>query len=632
VAATPATAHVTSVVVVTGLVTPHAAGPVVVQRLVGHTWKTVAHGRSARTGAYGVSLRAPRSAATWLLRVVRPATRTAKAATSRTARVHVVKAIFTVRSTSAPTVASGVAITVTGTVTPKAGGTVALQGLQHNVWHTLATARLTRSATFTFATTRPSGAYRLRVVKAFTAAIAAGTGKAFTVTVAPPVVTPPTPTPPPTISTTAIPYGTVGIHYAATLKAAGGVAPYTWSGSAVPAGLTLSAQGVLAGTPAAAAASLLTATVTDSLGHAAARALTLTIGHGLGFSWGDNMNDVLGDGTSNNSSVPVSVKNLTDVTTFAGGEDAAYALTATGAVWAWGNNMYGELGDSTTTNHSVAAQVPGLSTAKAIAAGSTAAYALLQNGTVWAWGRNSSGELGDNSTTQRNSPVQVSNLVGVTAIASGEDTAYALRNDGTVWAWGHNDDGQLGDGSLSGDSPVPLQVSGVSGVTAIAAGSNAAYALLGNGTVMAWGYNGSGQVGDNTAVDKPTPVAVSGLSGVTAIAGGSQDGYALKADGTEWAWGDGGYGQLGTGGIAPSLVPVEVSALAGVTAIAATNQNAFALLADGTAWGWGFNLDGEVGNGTLLAGLSPAKVSGLSKVVAIGNGPSSSAAYAVTSS
>ena len=60
----------------------------------------------------------------------------------------------------------------------------------------------------------------------------------------------------------------------------------------------------------------------------------------------------------------------------------------------------------------------------AIAAGSKHTLALKQDGTVWAWGDNSSGQLGDGTTTHRTSPVQVPGLTGVSAIAAGRTTPW----------------------------------------------------------------------------------------------------------------------------------------------------------------------------------------------------------------
>jgi hypothetical protein len=92
-----------------------------------------------------------------------------------------------------------------------------------------------------------------------------------------------------------------------------------------------------------------------------------------------------------------------------------------------------------------------------------------------------------------------------------------------------------------------MPVSGLSSVTALAAGGGHALALLGNGTVMAWGNNIWGQVGDGTTTNRDLPVQVSGLSGVVAIASGRAFSLALLKDGTVMAWGNNKYAQLGDG-------------------------------------------------------------------------------------
>src|SRR5437867_3742727 len=106
----------------------------------------------------------------------------------------------------------------------------------------------------------------------------------------------------------------------------------------------------------------------------------------------------------------------------------------------------------------------------------------------------------------------------------------------------------------------------------------------GQGTVSAWGDNSFGELGNGTNTASNTPMQVSGHSGVTAIAGGEPHGLALKSDGTVWAWGDNYQGQLGNGTNTSSNTPVQVSGLSGVTAIAGGELHSLALKSDGTVW------------------------------------------------
>ena len=89
--------------------------------------------------------------------------------------------------------------------------------------------------------------------------------------------------------------------------------------------------------------------------------------------------------------------------------------------------------------------------------------------------------------------------------------------------------GALGNGTTASSS-TPVQVAGLTGATAAAAGGGGAgYALRGDGTVRAWGYNVDGALGNGTTTNSSTPVQVAGLTGVTAIAGGDGGtGYALR--------------------------------------------------------------------------------------------------------
>jgi len=339
------------------------------------------------------------------------------------------------------------------------------------------------------------------------------------------------------------------------------------------------------------------------------------------FAWGRNNYGQLGLGDTAQHNDPTAVSGMTRVGIIAisAGADHSLAIASNGYVYAWGNNNFGQLGDGTTTSRTTPVQVKGAGgsgnlTAVAVAAGGNHSLALMNNGRVYAWGDNTFGQLGDDTTTNRSTPVQVKGmnyfeLDYVTAIAAGSGSSYALSGNGYVWAWGHNNAGQLGDGTTTNRS-TPVWVRGVGGagelayVTAIAAGSDHALALRDDGTVVAWGYNYYGQLGDNTTTTRRWPVQVRGpgsaiyLTNVTAISAGSAHSLALADSGTVYAWGWNEYGQLGGDTTTNSSRPVRSYGAGNFVAIAAGYYHSLAIRADGEVIAWGRNGSGQLGDGT----------------------------------
>ena len=130
---------------------------------------------------------------------------------------------------------------------------------------------------------------------------------------------------------------------------------------------------------------------------------------------------------------------------------------------------------------------------------------------------------------------------------TGAATLTVATNRYIAVAWGQNAFRQLGDGQENAFSDVPVPVDDLKFVTAVAAGGHHSLALLANGTVVAWGANDSGQLGDGTTITRSEPVEVTGLTGVKAIAAGGDHSLALLNNGTVMAWGDNESGQLGNG-------------------------------------------------------------------------------------
>src|SRR5207248_4759636 len=81
-------------------------------------------------------------------------------------------------------------------------------------------------------------------------------------------------------------------------------------------------------------------------------------------------------------------------------------------------------------------------------------------------------------------------------------------------------------------------------------------ALSTTGTVLCWGYNSSGQLGNGTTGEQPSPVAVTGLPAVVEVALGANHSCARTAAGAVWCWGQNGSGQLGNGGSVSTSTPV----------------------------------------------------------------------------
>lgn len=248
--------------------------------------------------------------------------------------------------------------------------------------------------------------------------------------------------------------------------------------------------------------------------------------------------------------------------------------------------------------------------------------AVKSDGTVWAWGYNESGQLGVTGVAESPIPLKVGSLSGMTAVASGETHNVALKSDGTVWTWGGNLYGELGNGGTT-PSATPAQVQGLSGIVAVAAGPNHSVALKSDGTVWSWGSNGSWQLGNGTVTDSSVPVQASGLSGVTAIATGARHTLALRADGSVWAWGN---GALGDGSWIGSRVPVKIPSLSRVVDIAVGSEHSLALRSDGAVWTWGGNQNGQLGSGDDTPLNTPTKVASLGEVAAVAAGEASSAA------
>lgn len=352
-------------------------------------------------------------------------------------------------------------------------------------------------------------------------------------------------------------------------------------------------------------------------------------------SWGNNRAGQLGDGTwTDFRTTATTVLGLTSaevVKIAAGGSSPTaghgLALLVDRTVQSWGSNTFGQLGDGSVFSHNAPGQVVNLSNATDVAGGGAHSLALLADQTVVAWGHNNYGQLGNGTNYDSSVPVRVEGLNKVIAIAAGLNHSLALREDGTVWAWGYNINGQLGDGT-SASRNVPSQVTGLTGVTRIAAGCNHNLALVGppsgpskptsGNAIKAWGYNATGQLGDNSTISRYTPVDAQGiwLGGVSQVAAGCNHSLAVTdSDNKLKAWGQNTSGQIGDGTTDYRITPVPVPGITGVQIVTGGREHTAALLGDNTVRSWGANGSGQLANGTTTD--SPTPVTSLTALTGV---------------
>lgn len=225
------------------------------------------------------------------------------------------------------------------------------------------------------------------------------------------------------------------------------------------------------------------------------------------------------------------------------------------------------------------------------------------------WGANSLGQLNQQNYANQDEVVYVLSMTNALDIAAGGRHGLALLFDGTIWAWGYNNNGQLGDGTVGTDIKRNRMVQGLSSeAVAVAAGENHSLALLDDGSVVAWGLNASGQLGDNRqSVKASMPVSVLMPSdvGVSTLSCSYQGSFAITTDGGLYVWGANSSGQLGTGTVADVLSPVGLSLSSSPVKVVGGVSHTMAMCEDGSVRTWGSNDYGQLGDGTLVQRSSP---------------------------
>lgn len=262
---------------------------------------------------------------------------------------------------------------------------------------------------------------------------------------------------------------------------------------------------------------------------------------GTVWTWGYNATTFLTENVIGGYWIPGKAIGLNGIVAIASGDVHSIALKNDGTVWAAGGNNFGQLGNGTFVYNNTAGQVIGLTGIVKIDAARWHSIALKNDGTVWTWGHNGHGQLGNGATgTNLSTPVQVIGLQNIIAISATTKNSYALKNDGTVWEWG-----ELYSTIIEN---TPIQVSLGANIVNIAGSEGdqgQGYAIKNDGSLWQWTWNLQNQIGNFTQV--------TGISGVSAVARKYAHSLALNNDGTLFGWGNNPNGEVGNGILGNSM-------------------------------------------------------------------------------
>lgn len=585
--------------------TPARAGrAVALQKVVGTRWRTVTTAVQSSSGAVTLAT-TPDAVGRFHYRAVALASRGAAAVATSATTVTVTPGAATLAIVSDTSADAAVdddfyaALIVAGGRAPYAWEAT---GLPHGIVLT-ADGKLVGKPT-------AQGTYRIHV-KA-TDADARTAEADITVTVAPALA----------IGSTSLPRAITGDDYLSSLTATGGTAPYTWTATGLPDGLTLDSDGTLSGTTNTLGSHHVSLTVADAKSRTATKTVILTVVEPLvitspGLSGAHTGAAFSATFTASGGTAPYtwSVEDAPPGLSMSEAGVLSGTPTSIGSYDKMAVTVTDHSG--ATASHTFSMEVSSV-TIDALSSGDANTCALDSTGAIKCWGDNQEGQLGTGDRVIRLTPTDVTGLTsGMAAVGSGVDFGCALSDAGAVSCWGSNGHGQLGNG-LRESSYTPVDVVGLSsGVSTIAVGGGHACALTSEGGVKCWGDGRYGQLGDGRTMSSMTPVDVSGLtSGVVAVASGNIHSCALTDAGVVKCWGDNRTLQAGRPGATMSSTPYTLTTLpSDITAIAAGGSHSCALTSAGAALCWGGNASGQLGNDSTTNSAAAVPVTGLGSAV-----------------
>ncbi len=280
----------------------------------------------------------------------------------------------------------------------------------------------------------------------------------------------------------------------------------------------------------------------------------------------------------------------------AGALGTTCATVTGGEVYCWGAGRFGQLGNGSTDNTSVPGIVPGLVDVVDLSARNGTMCARTSGREVFCWGENEFGEVGDGGDEDRMTPVRVG-VTDIVQLDAGESHVCAVDGIGATWCWGANDRGQLG---LPPDDEIraPVRVEAAPLAESVHAGNLHTCIRTAEAAVHCWGGNDEGQLGDGTRRMRHEPGPPIALDAVAEVATGRKTTCARLEAGDVYCWGRNKSGEVGSTAVSGNVIeqPARVEGLEGVTVTALDHGGGFACARgdDGTLYCWGDSKRGQL--------------------------------------
>jgi alpha-tubulin suppressor-like RCC1 family protein/endonuclease/exonuclease/phosphatase family metal-dependent hydrolase len=393
----------------------------------------------------------------------------------------------------------------------------------------------------------------------------------------------------------------------------------TWTGaSGLPSGLSLSATGLLSGTPTRSGTwtvsyrtsntspvttghtgSLVVRITPESASLSAGGQTTcLTRSDGTARCWGRNDYGQVGDGTTTLRDRPADVKGKGWASISTSGASTC-GVKQNGTLWCWGLDDYGQLGIGPRSPVLKPRRIGASTKWASVSTAWTHSCAVKVSGTLWCWGQNLWGQLGIGKTSRQHAaPHRVGSASNWTSVSAAGWHSCAINVSGTAYCWGHNTFGEVGDGTIALRT-VPTKVMGGQTWLQLSTAWAQTCGITQTGRLLCWGFNRQGQLGDGTLTNHADPRPVDSAQSWTSVTTGDGSTCAIAADGRLWCWGDNRYAQLGSAaGNTPVRVPTLVSRLATAVQFTSAGWLHTCAIPVGAAFTcWGNDEQGQLGDG-----------------------------------